>query len=121
LARRGFGVKIENGDVHGADPPTATRVRSWVEQHVHVSGRPEWTFVKIHTHGAPEKNARVVLGDGFRALHDALAAYNDGARWKLHYVSARELFNVAIAAMDGKSGDPNAYRDYLLAPPPIRK
>ncbi|HEX4461474.1 MAG TPA: hypothetical protein VIA18_26015 [Polyangia bacterium] len=121
LARRGFGVKIENGDVHGADAPTAARVKSWVDQHVHVSGRPEWTFVKIHTHGAPEKNARVVLGDGFRALHDALAAYNDGARWKLHYVSAREMFNVATAAMDGKSGDPNAYRDYQLAPPPIAK
>jgi hypothetical protein len=29
------------------------------------------------------------------------------------------MFNVAIAAMDGKSGDPNAYRDYVLAPPPV--
>jgi hypothetical protein len=119
LARRRLGVRIENGDIHGGDAPTATRVRSWVEQGIHVAGRPEWIFVKIHTHGAPEKNARTVLGPGFRALHEALAHYNDGARWRLHYVSAREMFNVACAAMDGRAGDPNAYRDYSLPPPPV--
>jgi hypothetical protein len=47
--------------------------------------------------------------------------YNDGRRWRLHYVTAREMYNVAIAAMDGKSGDPGAYRDYELPPPPVAK
>jgi hypothetical protein len=37
----------------------------------------------------------------------------------LHYVTAREMFNVARAAMDGKSGDPSAYFDYVIKPPPI--
>jgi hypothetical protein len=119
LARRRLGVRIENGDVHGSDPPTAARVRAWVRQGICVAGRPEWVFVKIHTHGAPEKNARVLLGDGFRALHGALAQYNDGRRWKLHYVTAREMYNVACAAMDGRDGDPGAYRDYALPPPPV--
>ncbi len=119
LARRRLGVKIENGDLHGGDPPTAERVKRWVEQGIHVAGRPEWIFVKVHTHGAPEKNAGMLLGDGFSALHRALAAYNDGARWRLHYVTARELYNVACAAMDGRSGDPNEYRDYVLPPPPV--
>jgi hypothetical protein len=55
-------------------------------------------------------------------MHELLAShYNDGKRWKLHYVSAREMFNVALAAMDGKTGDPAEYRDYSLAPPPIRQ
>jgi hypothetical protein len=46
-------------------------------------------------------------------FHAALGArYNDGRDWKLHYVSAREMFNVARAAMDGKGGDPSAYFDY---------
>ena len=119
LARRRLGVKIENGDVHGGDPPTAERVRNWVAQGIHVEGRPEWIFVKIHTHGAPEKNAKMLLGDGFGALHRALAAYNDGKRWRLHYVTAREMYNVACAAMDGCAGDPNTFRDYALAPPPV--
>ena len=32
-------------------------LRNWVAQGIHVAGRPEWIFVKIHTHGAPEREA----------------------------------------------------------------
>jgi hypothetical protein len=120
LARRGRGLRIENGDIHGSDPPSATRLRSWVRQSIHVAGRPEWIFVKIHTHGAPERNASALLGAGGYALHRALAQYNDGHHWRLHYVTAREMFNIAAAAMDGAAGDPHEYRDYLLSPPPLR-
>jgi hypothetical protein len=45
--------------------------------------------------------------------------YNDGRSWVLHYVTAREVFNVAMAAMRGQAGDPNAFRDYVLPPPPV--
>jgi hypothetical protein len=31
------------------------------------------------------------------------------------------MFNVAIAAMEGKSGDPNDYRDHVLPPPPAAR
>ena len=53
-------------------------------------------------------------------FHEALTAgYNDGEKWKLHYVTAREMFNIAMAAIDGRSGNPNDYRDHILAPPPV--
>ena len=39
--------------------------------------------------------------------------------WALHYVTAREMYNVARAAMDGKSGDPSAYFDDVVPPPPV--
>jgi hypothetical protein len=42
--------------------------------------------------------------------------YNDGSRYALHYVSAREAYNIAKAAEDGKVGNPNAYRDYIIKP-----
>ena len=38
---------------------------------------------------------------------------------RLHYVTAREMYNIAAAAMDGAEGDPNDYRDYLIAPPAV--
>jgi len=113
-------VRIENADVRAGDPATPARIKTWVAQGIGVVGRPEWVFVKVHTHGAPEKQAASLLGDEGRALHRELTTrYNDGQNWRLHYVTAREMFNIALAAIDGKTGDPGAFRDYVLAPPPV--
>jgi hypothetical protein len=122
LARRPgrLAVRIENADVRSNDPPSEARVRSWVGRAIHVQGRPDWIFVKVHTHGAPDREAKSLLGEGGHALHRTLTTrYNDGRRWRLHYVTAREMFNIAMAAMEGASGDPGAYRDHVLAMPPI--
>ncbi len=115
-----WSVRIENGGLDGVDPPTAARATTWVKQGIHVQGRPEWVFVKVYTHGAPENTAAALLGAQAREFHSHLVErYNDGVDWKLHYVTAREMYNVAMAAMDGKSGNPGDYRDYVLARPPI--
>ena len=98
--------------------PTAARVATWIDQGIHIEGRPEWVFVKVHTHGAIEKTAASLLGDGGRALHEALHAQTH-EHFRLHYVTAREMFNVARAAMDGKLGDPTEFYDYVVPPPPI--
>jgi hypothetical protein len=112
--------RIENAAITANDPATPHRIRTWIAQRVHVEGRPQWIFVKVHTHGAPEAQARSLLGAAGRALHEELTRhYNDGKAYALHYVTAREMFNIALAAMDGKIGDPGAYRDYRLAPPPV--
>jgi hypothetical protein len=112
--------RIENAAVTGQDPATPARVRSWVNQGIGVAGRPEWVFVKVHTHGTQDGLATSLLGGGGEALHQELTTrYNDGRRWALHYVTAREMYNIAIAAMDGKTGDPGQYRDYVLPPPPV--
>jgi hypothetical protein len=111
-------VRIENGALTGNDPGTMERVRSWVAQHVHVAGRPEWLFVKVHTHGAPEDNARSLLDGGGHEMHRALRHIAGERGMRLHYVTAREMFNIAKAAIDGKEGDPAEYRDYCLRPPP---
>lgn len=122
LRRARVPVYIEAGDLTGRFPPSAARVRTWVDQGIHVAGRPDWVFVKTHTHGAQERNMASLLGDGGRALHEALTReFNDGERWVLHYVTAREMYNVAMAAMEGRTGDPNAYRDHVLPPPPAAR
>jgi hypothetical protein len=121
LARRrgGKGIRIESAAVTAADPATPDRVRTWVDQGIHIEGRPEWVFVKVHTHGAAETQAASLLAAGGDLLHRELTTrYNDGRRWALHYVTAREMFNIARAAMAGMGGDPAAYRDFELAPPP---
>jgi hypothetical protein len=121
IARRSGGrtpLRIEAAAIAAGDPPSASRLRTWIAQHVHVAGRPEWTFVKVHAHGAPEKNARVMLGDPMHALHRALADLAERhGDWCVHYVTAREMYNVARAAMDGMRGSPAVYLDYEVRPP----
>jgi hypothetical protein len=116
LARRPgrAAVRIESAAIDHTDPPSEARLKTWIDQRVHVEGRPEWVFVKVHTPGAPEKNAAVLLGEDAIRFHEALAAFvrQGSERWKLHYVTAREMYNVARAAMDGNRGDPSAYFDY---------
>jgi hypothetical protein len=119
FARKGTtGIRLENGALTGDDPPDAQRVDTWVNQGIHIEGRAEWVFIKVHTHGAIEKTAASLLGEGARAMHRRLQEYKQKGD-KLHYVTAREMFNVARAAMDGKSGDPADYFDYIVKPPPI--
>lgn len=121
LSRGGrFGLRIENGALTARDPPTARRVQSWVAQAIHVVGRPDWIFVKVHTHGAPESQASALLGAAGQVLHrelTGLAAHDP--RVVLHYVTAREMFNVALAAMRGFGGNPADHLSYLIAPPPV--
>ena len=74
--------------------------------------------MKVHTHGAPEKDAEVVLGPAIEAMHAQLERqYNDGEQYVLHYVSSREMFNIIKAAEAGRDGNPNDYRDFILPPP----
>ena len=86
LARRPgrLRVRIENAAVTARRSADAGARRAPGSSRASTStGRPEWVFVKVHTHGAPETQAASLLGDGGRALHrDADQRYNDGARWR---------------------------------------
>jgi len=117
---RRFGLvpRIENADLRTSSPPSASRVDAWVDTGVHVQGRPEWVFVKVHTHGAPERDVEVLLGDAMAKMFAHLETrYNDGRDWKLHYVSAREMYNIVKAAESGCDGDPGRYRDHVIPRP----
>jgi hypothetical protein len=57
-----------------------------------------------------------------RAAYDYLQSkYNDGVDWKLHYVSAREMYNIAKAAEADLPGDPGQYRDLHVQRPGYRR
>ena len=113
--RRKAGIlpRLENGAITAAHPPTIWRARLWARQHIHVEGRPDWVFVKVYTHGGVEENTELLLGAGMRGLHEILSSqFTDGQGWALHYVTAREMYNIVRAAEDGKKGNPGDYRDY---------
>jgi hypothetical protein len=114
----GFMPGIENGDVRASIPPSPARVDLWVDQHIHVKGKPEWVFVKIYTHGTQERDMDVLLGPPTVQMYEYLASkYNDGIQYVMHFVSAREMYNIIKAAEAGETGNPNDYRDYVLPAP----
>lgn len=114
--RPGVFPKIENGEITGLNPPTKDRVDLWVEQDIRVKGKDDWIFIKVHTHGAQERNLDCLLGKPMHDLYDYLETrYNDGAKFKLHYVTAREMYNIVKAAEAGEGGEPGEYRDYEIA------
>lgn len=105
--------RVENADLTLANPPTLDRLQLWLELAIHVRQRPEWIFVKLHTHGGLPQNADMLLGEPMRAFHRELAGFaaqTDELRF--HYVTAREMVNIIHAAEDGKTGDPALFRDY---------
>jgi len=109
--------KVDDGEIAADNPPTSDRVDFWVRTGIHVEGRPEWIVVKVFTHGADLGEHPVLLGDPIRRMHEHLRdAYNDGMRYRLHYVTARELTNILKAAEAGLAGSPGLYRDYVLKP-----
>jgi hypothetical protein len=110
--------RVENSDVRRTSPPRPDRTDLWVKTGIHVRGRPEWVFVKVHTHGLQEGDTDVLLGPATDALFtDLETRYNDGRRYVLHYVTAREMYNIIKAAEAGRDGDPGRYRDYLVPAP----
>ena len=98
-------------------------MRLAARQHIHVRGRPEWVFLKLHTHGALPANTFAMFRYGKPERQNHLRClskeYNDGREWILHYVTAREMYNIARAAEDGLAGNPADHRDYEVKPPAV--
>lgn len=110
--RRKWGLipRFENADVSAARPVTNARVANWTGQRIGVIGRSDWVFIKVHTHGCQESNFPVLF-DG--RLHEALKPL------QLHYVTAREVYNLVKTAEAGQTGEPEHFRNFVLPPPEV--
>jgi hypothetical protein len=117
---RKFGLlpRIENGNIQGNQPPAETRLDLWLKASIQIPSRPDWFFVKLHTHGATEANQAVLLGKPMTDFHQSLA--NRAQRephFHFHYVTAREMYNLAKAAEGGWTGSVDEARNYQLIAP----
>lgn len=103
--RRKWGLlpRLENGELHDSHPPTLARLRLWLQAGVCVAGRPDWRFIKLHTHGAQERNAAMLLGPPMRRFHDSLAEFTrQHPAFQYYYVTAREMAALAAQAETGR-------------------
>ena len=104
---------IENGELTGVNPPTMNRLRLWRQAVISVRGRPEWLFIKLHCHGMDPRDKAAMLGKPIQQfLCELIGQPQRQRKYVVHFVTAREMVNIAVAACDGRSGNPGQYRDY---------
>ena len=98
------GPAIENGDLLHRRPPTMQRFEQWLRCGIHVGGRPDWCFIKLHTHGCKDGNIDTLLGEETQRFHQALADETKQRRnVRYHYVTAYEMSQLVHQAEKGIS------------------
>lgn len=107
--------RIDDGALAGNQPLDVARFNRWRSANVTVSGKSDWVFVKLYCHGFFDRDQSACIGDDAKRFFGGIV--NDSEKtnkFKIHFATAREAFNIALAAIDGKGGDPNDHRDYRL-------
>lgn len=118
--RRKYGLlpRLENACIQGSQPARIERLDRWLQARVQVPSRPDWFFVKLHTHGGDENNHEVLLGEPMVRFHEDLARRADeNPHFHFHYVTAREMYNLVKAAEAGFRGSVIDALDFELASP----
>ena len=103
---------LETGAITGPNPPSLHRLSLWKQARVQVHGRPDWLFLKLHCHSMDPTQKSAVIGASFRKFLQELVAGARERKETLHFVTAREMTNIILAACEGREGSPGQYREH---------
>jgi hypothetical protein len=103
---------IDNAGLTGSNPASLRRLGLWKRAAISVRGKPDWLFIKLHCHGMYPGDEEAMLGSVMQNFLRELIDGAEGRNEVLHFVSAREMVNIALAACDGREGGPGEYRSY---------
>jgi hypothetical protein len=108
---------IESGELSGVNPPTLRRLQLWRDAAITVQGRPDWLFIKLYCHGMEPRAESAMIGSSIQDfLRELVEGPGSGTEYRLHFVTMREMVNIALAACDGREGNPGECRDYRFRP-----
>jgi len=80
--------RMEKGELAAYDPPTLYRVRRWLDVAPRIG---KDIFVKLFTHGAQERNSRMLLNGGLDQLFKLLALECKHRGHELRYATTWEM------------------------------
>jgi hypothetical protein len=113
----GIFPKIENSCIQKSQPPDKKRLDNWLRSCVNIPTRPNWYFVKLHTHGVNEPNQDMLLGEPMIRFHEELQERAErDPLFRFHYVTAREMANLALAADVGMDCSVQVGRSFRFLP-----
>ncbi len=109
--------RIDSSAIDYRTPPSLERFRRWLDTGVGVAGRPEWVFIKAHTHGAPETNAAMMLGGPFRQMLATRSTDSTTARRSACTSSPPARWPTSRSPRStAESGNAGHFRDYRYLP-----
>ena len=107
--------RIEDGVLTSRCTFNHARFDLWRSANITIEGRPEWVFVKLYCHGFFPGDETATVGAAARRFWtEVLELAERTKQFKVYFASAREAFNIALAAIDGQQGNPGQYRNYRL-------
>ncbi|MBP6003716.1 MAG: hypothetical protein KA746_09810 [Pyrinomonadaceae bacterium] len=116
--RRWMGIpvpRIDDGALAANQPMDIARFNRWKSANITVAGRPDIVFVKLYCHGFFDHDQSHSIGDDAKRFFNEIIEYGEKeGQFDVYFASAREAFNITLAAIDGKRGRPGEYRDYRL-------
>lgn len=109
--------RIDDGALTAAQGFDGSRFGRWLAANLTVGGRSDIIFVKLYCHGFFDHDQPACIGeDAKRFFNDLTDASARTGKFDVHFATAREAFNIAMAAIEGRSGGPNDFRDHKLKP-----
>ena len=109
--------RIDDGALARNYPLQMDRFKRWESARIGIEGRHDWIFIKLHCHAFFEYDQGAMMGDELkRFMTELLEMGESSGRFKVHFATGREVFNIITAALAGEEGDPGQYRDYSLRP-----
>ena len=107
--------RIEDGVLTANCTFNRHRLDLWRNANIAITGRPDWVFIKLYCHGFFPGDEEATLGAQARRFWTEVLEESERTKeFQVHFVSTREMFNIALAATDGLAGNPGQYRDYKL-------
>ena len=86
--------RVESGEIAGYDLPTPSRVRRWFDLAPAIG---EDLFLKLYTHGAPERNLGPLLDQGLSSLFRWIAEEAHRRGIEIHWATAWQMYKAADA------------------------
>src|SRR6266480_267113 len=107
--------RVEDGALAQNYPLTVDRFKRWRSAGISVKGKPDWIFIKLYSHGFFDWDQDLMIGEQMKRFMSEVLEFGErSGEFKVHFASAREAFNMVVAAVEGREGHPGAFRDYRL-------
>ncbi|MGA1983708.1 MAG: hypothetical protein ABSG84_14730 [Acidobacteriaceae bacterium] len=91
--------RLETGEIAGYDMPAPSRIHEWFDVAPTIG---DDLFLKLYTHGAPERNLEPLLGGGLSNLFRWLVEEANRRDIEIHWATAWQMFQAADALIHGR-------------------